>query len=223
MNPNHHINRWRRTCTRSFPLHWRHNGRDGVSNHQRRHWPIWGDRWIPRTKGQLRGKCFHLMTSLCGESLCSLGISAYGADAFVDRYSRPFMTCHYREYGKHKCIFVMEDGCLCVCVCWGWGGGGVCVCVCVWGGGGSVSMGQKMTIVDTRWRHDTDTLTTLLTFGEGNPLVTGGFSLIKGQQCGAYMFLLLLLTSAIWWTISQVIGDLRRHDITVAVSWVNKN
>ena len=28
---------------------------------------VWGlhrDRWIPRTKGQLRGKCFHLMTSL---------------------------------------------------------------------------------------------------------------------------------------------------------------
>ena len=32
-----------------------------------RHRPLWGeftgDRWIPRTKGQLRGKCFHLMTS----------------------------------------------------------------------------------------------------------------------------------------------------------------
>ena len=25
------------------------------------------DRWIPRTKGQLRGKCFHLMTSSCFE------------------------------------------------------------------------------------------------------------------------------------------------------------
>ena len=34
-----------------------------------RHWPLCGeftaDRWIPRTKGQLRGKCFHLMTSSC--------------------------------------------------------------------------------------------------------------------------------------------------------------
>ena len=32
-----------------------------------RHWPLCGEftshRWIPRTKGQLRGKCFHLMTS----------------------------------------------------------------------------------------------------------------------------------------------------------------
>ena len=35
-----------------------------------RHWPLCveftGDRWIPRTNGQWRGKCFHLMTSSCG-------------------------------------------------------------------------------------------------------------------------------------------------------------
>ena len=29
-----------------------------------------GDRWIPRTDGQLRGKCFHLMTSSCRWSTC---------------------------------------------------------------------------------------------------------------------------------------------------------
>ena len=28
-------------------------------------WGIHRDRWIPRTKGQLRGKCVHLMTSSC--------------------------------------------------------------------------------------------------------------------------------------------------------------
>ena len=32
-----------------------------------RHWPLWGEftghRWIPYTKGQWRGKCFHFMTS----------------------------------------------------------------------------------------------------------------------------------------------------------------
>ena len=28
-------------------------------------WGIHRDRWIPRTKGQLRGKCFHLMASSC--------------------------------------------------------------------------------------------------------------------------------------------------------------
>ena len=72
----------------ALSLQWRYNERDGVSNHRRlgcslnrlfrgvskrknkapRHWPLWGeftgDRWIPRTKGQQRGK-FHLMTSSC--------------------------------------------------------------------------------------------------------------------------------------------------------------
>ena len=28
-------------------------------------WGIHRDRWIPRTKGQFSGKCFHLMTSSC--------------------------------------------------------------------------------------------------------------------------------------------------------------
>ena len=34
-----------------------------------RHWPLWGEftghRWIPHTKGQWRGKCFHMMMSSC--------------------------------------------------------------------------------------------------------------------------------------------------------------
>ena len=69
----------------SKSLQWRHNGHDSVSNHQphhcfpfiqtqikentkaSRHWPLCGELtgnpWIPRTNGQLRGKCFHLMTS----------------------------------------------------------------------------------------------------------------------------------------------------------------
>ena len=73
-------------CT--FSLQWRHNDHGGVSNHQPcgcllnrlfiRRWKktsklrvtglcagIHRDRWIPRTKGQQRGKWFHLMTSSC--------------------------------------------------------------------------------------------------------------------------------------------------------------
>ena len=67
-------------------LQWHHNERNGISNQQLHycllnhlfkaqikenkalcHWPLWGeftgDQWIPCTKGQLRRKCFHLMTS----------------------------------------------------------------------------------------------------------------------------------------------------------------
>ena len=74
-------------------LQWRHNDHDGVSNHQphgcllnclfRRRSKktsklrVTGlcvgnhrDRWIPRTKGQLRGKCFHLITSSCTLLIC---------------------------------------------------------------------------------------------------------------------------------------------------------
>ena len=32
-------------------------------------WGIHRSRWIPRTKEQLRGKCFHLMTSSCYEDM----------------------------------------------------------------------------------------------------------------------------------------------------------
>ena len=50
-------------------LIWRHNGRDGVSNHQPHDCLLnrlfRSSRWIPRTNGQQRGKCFHLMTSSC--------------------------------------------------------------------------------------------------------------------------------------------------------------
>ena len=74
-------------CGLFHSLLWLHSGCEGVSNHQPyhcllnrffqaqikenirapRHWPLCGkftgDRWIPRTNGQLRAKCFHLMTS----------------------------------------------------------------------------------------------------------------------------------------------------------------
>ena len=64
-----------------IPLHWRHNDQDGVSNHQphgcllnrlfrrrsKKTSKLRVTGLIPRTKGQLRGKCFHLMTSSCQE------------------------------------------------------------------------------------------------------------------------------------------------------------
>ena len=40
-------------------------------------WGIHRSRWIPRTKGQLRRKCFHLMTSSCkySRTCCTCGVS----------------------------------------------------------------------------------------------------------------------------------------------------
>ena len=86
-------------CNVPMTLQWRHNGRDGVSNHlpnlftqsfiqtqikenikAPRHWPMCGDftgdRWSPRTNGQLRRKCSHLMTSSCSENGCVTSNSA---------------------------------------------------------------------------------------------------------------------------------------------------
>ena len=44
-----------------------YSGADQRNIKSPRHWPLYGeftgDRWIPRTNGQFRGKCFHLMTS----------------------------------------------------------------------------------------------------------------------------------------------------------------
>ena len=83
---------WRVRTHTALSSHWRHNDHDCVSNHQitslavvystvysdvdqRKHqssaslaivWGIRRDGWIPRTKGQLRGKWFHLMSSSCG-------------------------------------------------------------------------------------------------------------------------------------------------------------
>ena len=42
-------------------------------------WGIHRDRWIPRTKGQLRGKCFHLMTSSCHVT----SVASNAADPFI--------------------------------------------------------------------------------------------------------------------------------------------
>ena len=84
-----------------------HNGRDGISNHQRlgsllnrlftprskKAWKlrVTGARWIPRTKDQQRGKSFHLMTSSyragtsnhCGKNVLVPALdNAFGAQVF---------------------------------------------------------------------------------------------------------------------------------------------
>ena len=98
-------------------LQWHHNGRDGVSNHlprdcllnrvfkaqikenikAPRHWPLWGEftgyRWIPRTKGPWRGKCFHLMTSSCFHCFLTFAASRGTPGACAPDLSVPGTPC----------------------------------------------------------------------------------------------------------------------------------
>ena len=54
-------------------------------------WGIHRDRWIPRTKGQLRGKCFHLMTSSwCDTHPCLNSNSGFTKPLFIVRYECAF-------------------------------------------------------------------------------------------------------------------------------------
>ena len=42
---------------------------------------VTGDRWIPRTNGQLRGKCFHLMTSSWINNVPANALASFGDEA----------------------------------------------------------------------------------------------------------------------------------------------
>ena len=72
-----------------------------------RHWPLWGeftgDRWIPRTKGQWRGKCFHLMASSWSKTAC-LPCTVALVNAYVTRHCVLHIVC------VRVCVYV------CVCV-----------------------------------------------------------------------------------------------------------
>ena len=92
-------------------LQWRHNGLDSVSNDQPHHCLLSrlfgrrsketskrrvtglcvGDRWIPRTNGQLRGKCFHLMTSSWFVAISTL-LRVHPDWGHVRRHGRQWMV-----------------------------------------------------------------------------------------------------------------------------------
>ena len=111
------------TChTVVITLQWRHNGHDGVSNHQphvvystvylgsdqRKHQSsaslalcgeFTGDRWIPHTNCQLRGKCFHLMTSSC--SPCYPECPGNTIQTWVFILLVDWNRCRMDAFGKH--------------------------------------------------------------------------------------------------------------------------
>ena len=128
-----------------YALQWRHNGRDSVSNHQphdclfnrlfrrrsRKHQSLASlafvrgiHRWIHRTNGQLRGKCFHLMTwswicatqwrsyAQCRRNVAHKShksrksisnVSLYGAISKFDQSNRNTLICVV-------CLWLLFDG-----------------------------------------------------------------------------------------------------------------
>ena len=83
------------------------------------HWPLCeeftGDRWIPRTKGQWRGKCFHLMMSSCCKQLRLFYLLLPARPVIFTRYWLPY-TVDFKAPGElwnpqsetvlSKCSFV---------------------------------------------------------------------------------------------------------------------
>ena len=80
---------------------------------------VWGihlDRWIPRTKGQLRGKCFHLMTSSWQQALvatsavCIHLVLAYCVSSNDFRRTCPLLSQrnlnrNFIHFHSRKCIW----------------------------------------------------------------------------------------------------------------------
>ena len=67
-------------------------------------WGIHRDRWIPRTKCQLRGKCFHLMTSSCLCHFLNFCFRAIVILWYLDTLKPRQNGCHF-EVDIPKVIF----------------------------------------------------------------------------------------------------------------------
>ena len=81
-----------------------------------RHWPlcgeVTGDRWIPRTKGQLRGNCFYLMTSSWCWDMTAQGLgylfgnfSVTDILYFAKLFVKLFTWKRRHQIGKFCCMF----------------------------------------------------------------------------------------------------------------------
>ena len=80
-------------------------------------WGIHRDRWIPRTKGQLRGKCFHLMTSSWWYSQGLVNYWLRSAD-FLKQFPSNLKFGGYIHYGTPQTWFTLAAFHLIVAVSW---------------------------------------------------------------------------------------------------------
>ena len=76
-------------------------------------WGIHRDRWIPRTKGQLRGKCFHLMTSSCPNNIIE------NLDLITHRKHSHHLT-HFNSLFRNDAMWWYRSGSTLtrVMICW---------------------------------------------------------------------------------------------------------
>ena len=65
------------------------------------------DRWIPHTKGQLRGKCFHLMTSSCIFFRSQIGDFLRGrCQELLECQKVPFTPCSWKQSYPGFCVLL---------------------------------------------------------------------------------------------------------------------
>ena len=77
-----------------------------------RHWPLLGEstdhRWIPLTKGQWRGKCFHLMTASCHTH----------QNTDTEKKWRPFCKLYFQIHLLYKnCCILIQVSLKCFPMC----------------------------------------------------------------------------------------------------------
>ena len=78
-------------------------------------WGIHRDRWIHRTKGQLRGKCFHLMTSswctvIMPHMLFSFGITNWNDWFTCFRQIKIETVKEHRQYKNTYTVILLQPG-----------------------------------------------------------------------------------------------------------------
>ena len=184
-----------------------------------RHWLLCGeftgDRWIPRTNGQKRGKCFHLMTSSCA----TLGLDELNVlllyfifivlfiftliVIYANTYVRLFiplvvLKTTFTENKRHGLTW-HSLGCHGSC--------------------GSYLTQHHLRIPYSLWRHQMGTFSALLVLCAGNSPFIGEFHTQRPVTRSFDVFFDLRLINS--WVNNRATGDLRRYrahyDVTVMV------
>ena len=137
-----------------------------------RHWPLCGeftgDRWIPRTNGQLRGKCFHLMTSSCLDKHLPQVFHLPHLCSQLCPSCTPFIPNVFNDMFDSRCIFFLIVSCFGIGLYW------------------TTSWPMESTIFGHNfpiawWRHDMETFPVTVDIG--------GFPIQRASNATRWCFL----------------------------------